>query len=313
MKKLEKEALLADRAAVQTMLAALDQNDPVGRLTFESRLDEINAQLVALDHTFETIGSVALMFGGSPVYGSRSISADFAGEALKTFQDLIIKRVATEEFGPLGERGPVRRHRESNLALREIVRGSVGFLLEEHGENQELADTATKKAIEDVTEVITRTASENIDDFETAVETLDSRLLLSLRAFFRNLDESNATVRIVEGDRDAKFDAVAIRRARDRVEMTEIEERESNNVVGELLGLLPHQRRFEMRLTETNEVVRGPVAADCAAEYLELVEAPDQNVVGRTWRARMKLRVIRERNKEPRTLYTLIGLLEQIG
>jgi hypothetical protein len=45
---------------------------------------------------------------------------------------------------------------------------------------------------------------------------------------------------------------------------------------------------------------------------MTLIESAGEAVVGRWWRTKMKIREVRERNKPPRTLYTLIGLLEQI-
>jgi hypothetical protein len=69
-----------------------------------------------------------------------------------------------------------------------------------------------------------------------------------------------------------------------------------------------------MRLRGADEVLKGPVAAAFTEPYLELIEGPQPQggIVGRHWRARMRIREIRERNKAPRKLYYLIGLLEPI-
>jgi hypothetical protein len=310
MKKLEVGALLADREAVRAILASIAERDPVGRISFESRLREIEEQLAKLVAVHETAGSVALMFGGGPVYGSRSIDAEFTSAALKTFQDLVTKRVASEELGPLGARGRIPRHSTANLSITELVRGSVGFLLEESAAQQELADTAVKKAINEIAEVITSIASENHDDFEQAVERLDDRLLVSLREFFKTLDDSHATVRIVEDQRDATLDSLAVHRARQRVEATQIAEEETD-VVGELLGVLPDARRFEMRLIDSGEIIRGTVVPKFAEDWLPMIEQSDEAIVGRTWRTRMRIREVRERNRPRRRLYTLLGLLRK--
>ncbi len=95
----------------------------------------------------------------------------------------------------------------------------------------------------------------------------------------------------------------------------EIKDTESDTVTGELLGLLPGGRRFEMRLRGSNEIIRGSVAAAFTESYLELIEGPQPQggIVGRQWRAKMRIREIRERNKPPRKLYYLIGLLEALN
>jgi len=311
MKRLELEALSADREAVRSMLAATGQDDPVGQISLGARLASIEADIQRVANLNETLGSVALMFSGGPVHGSRSIAADFATTAVKTFQDLITKRIAGDEFGRLGSRGRVPERTLSSLAIRELVRGSVGFVLEETSANTELLDTPVKRAIGDVTTIIGQAAAESDEAFEASVETLDPRMLVSLRDFFRVLDDSHASIRIVEDETDESLDGTAVHRARLRVDSTEVEDIESDTVVGELLGLLPDSRKFEMKLADTGEVIRGTVGANMAASWLELIEQPEQRLVGQFWRTRMRIREVRERNRPPRNLYTLLGLIER--
>jgi len=312
MKALERQSLLADRAAVTAMLGRLASDDPLGRLSFEARLAEIDQRLLELETQEDHLGSVALVFQGAPVFGSRSIDAGFTSEVLKSFQDMISKRVALESFGDLGERGPLPIRATANLGISNIVRGSVGFLLEEQADNASLTDTAVKQAINDIVTIVGKSASASQEEFEEAIQSIDSRLLVSLREFFKTLDEKEARVRIVEGNRDSSLDRPAIHRARQRLENTQIQEREDETVVGELLGLLPDARRFEMRLAEGAQHIRGTVAHRVAERYLELIEEPGAGPVGRWWRARMKIREIREQNKPPRNLFTLLGLLEEV-
>lgn len=310
MKRLDLEALYADRETVRAMLAQMGNDDPIGRLSFASRLAAIEAEIQRLAVAVERTGSVALLFSGDPVHGSRSIATDFATSALKSFQDLVTKRIAGEEFGRLGARGRLPERTPSTLAIRELVRGSVGFVLEEHSQNAEIADTPIKKAIVEVTSIISQAAAEADEEFEASVETLDPRILVSLRDFFHTLDDSGAAVRIVEESRDASLDSQAVHRARIRVDATEVRDIESE-VVGELLGLLPDSRRFEMKLSETGEVIRGSVGSALATKWLELIELPGEKLVGQVWRTKMKIREIRERNRPPRNLYTLLGLIER--
>ena len=239
MRALDKQSLIADRAAVLEILDSIPEDDELGRISFSERLAEIEAPLARYggdenDHT----GRVALIFDGDPVRGSRSVDAVFAGNALKTFQDLVSKRLAVEVFGELGARGPVPLRSRANLAVSNIVRGSVGFDVEEAIENEELADTAIKKAIDDVTSTIQKTAASDVAAFDEAIASLDHGFLVSLRAFFHNLDDSGAQVRIVDGGRDMTLDSAAVRRGRERVDNTEIDDREDDSIVGELLGLL---------------------------------------------------------------------------
>ncbi len=311
MKRLELETLQADRESVRSMLATLTDRDPIGHISFSARLLAIESQIAKLQDKYEATGSVALMFSGAPVFGSRSIETDFAATVLKSFQDLVSKRISTEEFGRLGARGRIPERTASSLSIRDLVRGSVGFVLEETSYSDAIVDTPIKQAIDDVTVVITKAAAESAAEFESSVETLDPRMLTSLRDFFRALDDGGAAIRIVENERDEKLDSLAVKRARARVDSTDVSDTESDSVIGELLGLLPESRKFEMRLLETGEVVRGTVAADLAAKWLELIELPNEKLVGQVWRTKMKIREVRERNRPPKNLYSLLGLIER--
>jgi hypothetical protein len=312
MKKLERDSLLADRQAVLNILQSLPDEDPIGKLSFEARLQDIDEQLRRLEDEPDQLGSVALLFAGAPVIGSRSIEAGFSTKIISTFQDLVTKRVAAEEFGELGSRGRLPVRSPTKLAIREIVRGSVGFVLEEQSSNLEITDTAIKQAIDDVTQVITGTAASEHDKFEKVVEDVDPRLLVSLRDFFVTLDDFGATVRIIEQQTDAVLDQRAIRRARQRIDLTEIQQKESDDVKVQLLGLFPERRSFEMRLLDTGEVIHGSVAARYAEEYMRLIESQEEGLVGKKWRAKMRIREIHERNKPSRKLYRLLGLIERL-
>lgn len=311
MKELELKSLSADRETLQLLLAEIADDDPIGRLSLSARLQAVEEEISALEATVSALGSVALLFSGGPVHGSRSIGANFAVSAIQCFQDLVTKQVASEEFGRLGARGRLPLRTPSELAIRELVRGSFGFVLEEASLNFEAVETPIRKAIDDVTGIIASIASESDGDFEKGIAELDPRIIISLRTFFTMLDENQATVRIVEGAKDEALDAEAIRRGRSRVDATEIEEQESEAIIGELLGLLPDARRFEMRLLDGGEIIKGVVAHALASHWLELIEKPDEKLIGEIWRSKMKIREIRERNRPPRKLYTLIGLVEK--
>lgn len=312
MRKLERESLLADRGSVLKLLDQIPSGDVLGRASFKSRLSKIDEALAKVDERVETQGSVALIFGGEPVQGARAIDSKFASEILSGFGSLVSKKVAFDEMGSLGARGPLPGRTEVNLSITELVRGSVGFLLEEQARNDTLADTSVKAAIDEVTELIAKTGAESGDQFEGAMETLDPRLLGSLRIFFRTLDDHQATVRIVEDSREANLDAASVHRGRERIDTTEIDVEEDDALIVDLIGLLPASRQFEMRLAGSTEVIKGSVAAAYASSYLELIESPHEELIGHRWQTKMRIREIKERNKEPRTLYTLIGLVKRL-
>src|SRR5438105_2378327 len=117
-RKLEIEALSADLAALDALLARSSPNDVVGRIGLESRRREIERRLLDLNEQGdEKQASVALFFGGLPVIGSRGIKAEFAGEALSSYQDLVSKIWANSENGKLPATGPLKDKDPSQLHI----------------------------------------------------------------------------------------------------------------------------------------------------------------------------------------------------
>jgi len=308
MRRLELEVLLADREAVRAMLTRTGSDDPVARLCLGARLSAIEAEIQRLAAAHETVGAVALVFSGTPVHGSHAIAADLAKCVLKPFQELVLRRIASDELGRPGGRGRMAERRPCTLAIHELLRGPLGFVLEEARATPELADTPVKKAIDDVAETIGQIAAEPEQEFEACLETLELQMLAALREFFQALDDGGTSVHIVEDKKETWLDVRAVHRARVRVEAADVQESELDDLVGELLGLLPDSRRFEMKVLASGEVIRGAVAPALASRCLEIIRDPEERLAGEVWRATMRVREIRERDRPARCCFTLLGL-----
>lgn len=314
LRKLEADALKVDLAAVDELLKeAIASGDPIGELQFSQRRDELEKQIRSLEEIPENTAGVALFFGGRPVVGSKGIATDFAGKVLDSFQDMLTKRFAASEAGLLGSRGPAPFKPETQMMVTDVARGSFGFVLEEAVTNASLTETALRHTLDELTDLVTRVASTDQQLFENAVENLDSRLLVSMRKFFGILDEAGATVRIVEGERDQSLDYIDIQRARLRIDAIEIKESENDSLVGELIGLLPEHRKFELRISGTGELIYGSVSQEFTKKGLRQLLTTPGGVLGKTWRTKMNIREVRERNRPPKYSYTLLGLLEEIS
>lgn len=309
-RKLRLDGLRADRAAVHVLLFEAEQiGDPVGKLQYEYRLKQIEAEIRDLEGTPEHCASVALFFGGNPVLGSRGILADFAGSALSQFQQIVTKRFASAELGSLGTRGPVPLSDNTHLMITEIARGSFGFVLDEFSDQQSMCNTALKMVVNEVTDVVYHTAAPDDAAFEEVAEKLDQRSLIALKDFFVTLDTSNATVRIVEEDRDFLLDSPAVHRGRLRTEATTIDEK-NDDVIGELLGFLPEHRRYELR-KQSGEVISGAATKQATEQYISALHSP-QGASGKVWRTKMSIRTIQRRNRAPKVVYTLLEFIEQV-
>lgn len=315
LKKLEHDALTADLVAVESLLASRNEDDdPIGFIQFSYRKDEIEKKLRTLENRVVHHAELGVFFGGGPVQGSRGINADFAGKALDGLQTLITKRFSEVEFGHLKQRGRLPLVDRSKMLVTTVVRGSVGFVLEEAGDTAEIINTPLREIVDDVSDILSRFGSEDEAIFDEAAATLDQRVLGTLKQFFVLLDEQHATLRIVNGNRDFLLDRGAVTLARNRVQEIEIEEH-GEEFIGTLF-LLPESRKFEF-LTNVDGIavtLTGAVTHEAAAQLAgqqEIGVAPIdvRQIPQRPWRVEIQTREIKERNKALRRVYTLLRLI----
>lgn len=314
LKKLQLDGLRADLAAVEALLAARSEaEDPVGWLQLSIRREEIEEEILASQAIEEVHASVGLFFGGRPVVGSKGIRADFAGLMVAQFQDLVSKRLATLESGPLASRGPVPLREKAQLMITDVARGSFGFVLEEEPSSDALTNTPLQIVVEEMSELIYRLSLPEDEIFESISETLDERLLLSVRRFFQLLDDAGATLRIVQGDKSLPMGADAIHLARSRSEALQIMQREDERLEG-VLYLLPATRRFELHAVGGgDEVVKGSVTPECLETLVGGAGGQAADAVGQRWQVEVRVREVQQRNRKPQINYTLTRLLKRIG
>lgn len=307
-KKLRIDALRSDLTSVMQMIErSKNFRDAIGEHQFTHKKRSIESEIEALGAAQEHTGKVALFFGGGPVLGSRGVEADFAGEALHAFQDIIQRKFAIEEQGGLGSRGPVAHRTASQLLVTDVARGSFGFLLEEASAGDALADTELKVVIDQTNNLLADIASPNSETFESAIETVDSRTLIALKKFFDVVDSGHATVRLVDDDQEFSFQRVDVTRARHRVDATEIAEEENSDITG-LLYFLPQHKTFELVRDDTGETIYGRVESAVIRQLMASTRGPGPGV-GR-WRTVMKIKRVQQRGRDEKIFYKLSGLIE---
>lgn len=308
-RKLRVDGLQAELAALDALLqSAKAVDDPIGEIQIEKRRNAVESELRALLATEEKKASVALFFGGRPVLGSRGISADFAGNMLGYFQDLVTRAFALAEVGALGERGRIPKKQVADLMVTSLARGSFGFVLDELSDQSEIESTELKVMVEEVITIVEKMASSNELDFEQAAEQLDPRMLISLKEFFVTLDVAEATVRLVDDVADISLDQLAVHRARLRAEATVIDEADMT-VEGVLKGLLPEHKKFELQADEIGSLY-GSVSDEAVQQYAEMV-ARGENPLNQTWQVRIKRRTITPLNRSPRDVSRLVEFVKR--
>ncbi|WP_355608937.1 hypothetical protein RZV17_09680 [Xanthomonas cannabis] len=304
LKKLERDFTQADIAAVTSLLDQLTDEDVMAKFSLEARLGELQASLARMEEAPDIEGaSAALFFGGRPVIGTRGIETEFGGSAVAKFQDIIAK-VMAHEAGRLGQRGVVPNKGASSLHITNVVRGSFGFLLEEIQDQAEMLDAPLKQAVEETSRMLSAFGEPDEEEYRTAVEDIDQRVLSTAREFFDLMKSNGATLRVVAGDRDNSFGPEAVSRAAERAQSTSVEERDEF-IHGQLSGTLPDAHQFEFRRQTDGVAIRGKIVRSYTTEELLRFnrECVNQDAV-----AKVRVNRVRRNGEVVREKYMLLEL-----
>jgi hypothetical protein len=306
-KKLQKDALLAELASVSQLLTNLATNDALGRVSFEARKREIEEAIGDLEDVPDTTASVALIFNGEPVIGSRAIDAEFAARALESYQEIIAKKLATNETGGLAQRGPIPVKKAARLNITNVVHGSFGFLLEEDADGApQLFNSSLRETADEVTHMIDNLTAQHEGTYWEVVQDMDGRLFTAVRDFFDLMHRDQATLRIVEGTNDKRFAWESIERGHSRVVETTVDDVETN-IDGVLIGVVPIGRRFELRSSATGEIISGKVGPLISQDFLERIEKHEE-LIGKRWIATVRMKTISRLGREPIVNFMLLEL-----
>jgi hypothetical protein len=242
------------------------------------------------------------------VLGSAGVQAGFGTKAIGSFQDLITKIWGTITGGEVAAMGPIPDREASQLHITSLVHGSFGFLLEElDSEGEPLFESTLLRASDQAAEYISGFAGVNEARFSEVIEELNPRVFQSLRDFFGSVYRGKATFRLVEGERDQKFDHAAVERAWHRAEASNVDE-ERIEVTGRLLGVIPMRRRFEFEPDARTMIIEGKVGERFSQSYLERINS--EQFAGRRWKALLHKRVLTKVGRQPSENYILLELQE---
>jgi len=307
VRKLTKDSLESEINGLRALIDSLDQEDELGRLSLESRLEDLQEELVALGDEIRTAGTVLLSFEGGPVTGSRGIDAEFAANVLHDYQELVAKQMAAVDTGGLAQRGPVPAKEQAKLNVTAIVHGSFGFKLEENGSDEpQFVDSSLKTSIEQVDQLLMSFTSNNLDVFNTALASVDRRVFITLKSFFEHMYRDSAALKIMEEDRALTIDQRAVIIARDRIAGVEVDDEEFE-MRGELLGLVPIQRRFDFRSIDDGRLISGQVGQRMSDDYLERLHG-DRRISGRVYIAILSRRTATRVDGSISESFTLLDL-----
>lgn len=207
------------------------------------------------------------------------------------------------EVGLPGSRGPISKTESAQLMITEVAKGSFGFVLDELDTQMTMTDTKLKIVVDDVVNMIDKTASNESSKFEEVISEIDDRTLISLRNFFVNLDKNAATLRLVEGEKDFQLDELAIQRGRQRTENSSIDE-QIDFLDGVLIGFLPEHRKFELKLN-SGELIYGTATKESAEAIAQMLSSGG-GALGQACKIKASIRAIQPLNRPRKVLYRML-------
>lgn len=263
------EALEADKAFAERQLETIPAN-PWGtaRLMWEQRLSELAQQIDKLRGSTPSSASVALVFDGLPVVGQDDIRLDFSTESLGAFQKIVTASLATVNDQTVAARGKIKGAKHSKLYIRDIVRGSMGFLLEELSPPQaDMFETPLKVAVDQATDFISSLNVASEQDFASTIDAASPRLVGAVQKFAKVLKSAGATAKLVGDKHRLELGIEDVNRLNERFATVTLQE-EDVVLDAVLMGILPDSHTFELEVDGQVGVLKGSATDDLVEKYV---------------------------------------------
>lgn len=305
-----RQRLEAEAESLRRLIQLSNPANLLGRISMESRLQSILAELEQIKSQFGTRAEISLLFNGRPVAGSNAIEASFGSKAIDAFQRTVATAFAVQASdGRVGQRGPTISSEMAALHITGVVHGSFGFVLEEiDPRGDQWTDSALKAAADAAVRILERVSSPDEEDAEAALEEVNDRLFVNIRDFVKLIHDNQASLTIAERERSLELSGPALQRAYERVANAIIEDEELT-LQGILQGVLPGARRFEFQGGGFD--IQGKVARDISAEYLRSLESDP--MVGHSVTATFRKRTVKDTTSAVREMYTLVRVVPDDG
>jgi hypothetical protein len=181
---------------------------------------------------------------------------------------LVAATLATHNNQNMNARGKMKGAEKSKLFIRDLVRGSMGFLLEELPPEQvDMFPTPLKIAVDEATRLIDTLAHSTAEGFNETIEDLSPRVVGAIQKFTKVLKDASATTKIVADGASVSLGLADVNRLSSLFNEVTVTEEEAV-IEGILMGILPEAHEFEMQLSEEARTLTGTVGDDLVAKYV---------------------------------------------
>jgi hypothetical protein len=261
------QALRGDLAFVERELSSHPDPYDTVRLMWQQRKETLLQEIAQAEGHPDNFARVSLLFNGDPVRGSEEIRLDFATKALESYQS-VIATVAATRAGELMTKGRLPGAFPSRLYIRDMMRGSVGFLIEEARPTQYLLmPSVLKESVDEATRIIDDLSKEDAPSFARRMTEINPRTVQAIKRLAKVLHDAGAETQIVADDAAVTLTQTNTTSLFLRLSDVQFVERHETSE-GVLLGLFPERQQFEFRPTTDAPVFYGAVSEEFGARYL---------------------------------------------
>jgi len=242
---------------LDSILAAIPQENVIERLGFEIRLERAKTALIAVPTAFEP-EKTRLTFRGAPVFGSQGIAADFAAKASGYFAEAYAAIIAGMQ-DQLRDMGPIPDKARNQLAITGIAHGSFGFEFELPKLDGDLFSQSggASEALDALLVLLEKAASGTDDEVTEAVETVHPRAVKKVVEFLDCMEKRGAWCGIEFRDHHFRYsDLDQLTFAKARLSEDNIKETEET-FQGSFEGSLPKPRTFQFQPHDDDSPIMG--------------------------------------------------------
>ena len=243
--------LLSERGTLRKMVSEASPGNVFGRMSLQSRLEEVEEHLKAYEGFSSRLVSAVLTFRGRPVVESRGIYADFGTEATNAFAE-VVTRICASWRSPLSSSGPIPGSDNYRLLITGTATGSFGFQVEDASQQAVLEGESApvELAIKKVKEILEASVGNDEELVEAIAET-DRRALDAVQAFLKKMADNSAMCALEFQGHSFRFlDVAQVRRSENRLSYDNIQENDVT-LAGQFHGFLPTSRRAEFQISDT--------------------------------------------------------------
>lgn len=213
-------------------------------ISLTDRIKSIEKELSEMGKTEYYDSSIRLWFGGSAVYGSKGIFANFASETSALISSMVTAKYVELLSGgaKTAAKGKLKGKNQSQMYLSNILHGSFGY---EMGwvEDELFSQEYASQAISEIMSLVEVTATD-VEKFEEKLHNESVRTLTYLRKFYKIVSNKSNILKMESGMNYKELSTDQLMVGNSRISKTNMIE-ELKSIRGIFKGVLIDSGKFE--------------------------------------------------------------------